>query len=159
MKLSSSGRGSILLSAVIVTLAAGIFGLAALSSSHPAARPALPQNFDPQNPPDNTVVFFEDTNYGGRWFASPYDRDYNDLRSIYVGSTQSSGNWNDRISSLKIGKGACVTLWKDINYAGDKSALQGNGNSINAISTLVPSGWNDKISSFKVRMRGNCALK
>jgi hypothetical protein len=148
-----------LLGAVIVTLAAGIFGLAAMSSSHPTARLAPPQSFDPQNPPDNTVVFFENINYGGRWFASPYDRDYNDLRSIYVGSNQSSGNWNDRISSLKIGKDACVTMWKDINYKGDKSALQGNQTSINAISTLVPSGWNDKVSSYKVRMRDNCALE
>jgi Beta/Gamma crystallin len=156
-KLSSQGK-SFSFGAVIVLSVLGLLGLTTLSSSRPPAA-FSGQEFDPQNPPANTVVFFEDTNYQGRWFASPYDRDYSDLRGIYLGENQSSGNWNDRVSSLKIGKDACVTLWKDINFKGDKSALQGNQNSTNCISSLVPSGWNDKLSSFKVRMRNNCAQK
>jgi len=142
--------------AALALAAAGILGFGSPALGRPASVP-LPPQFDPQNPPENAVVFFEDINFGGRWFAVYLDRDYNDLRSVYLGSNQSSGNWNDRISSLKIGKGACVTLWKDINYKGDKSALQGNLSSVNAISSLVSSGWNDKISSLKVRLRDNCA--
>ena len=152
MKNSYLGRFLLFGAALVLTSAA----ISGFGGSTPSLT-GLPQSFDPQNPPDNAVVFFENTNYGGRWFAVYYDRDYNDLRSIYLGSGSSSGNWNDRISSLKIGKDACVTLWKDINYKGDKSALQGNQTSMNAISSLVPSGWNDKVSSLKVRMRDNCA--
>jgi hypothetical protein len=156
MKVLSSPGRSFSFGTVIMLSILGLLGLTTLSSSRPPAA-FSGQSFDPLNPPANTVVFFEDTNYGGRWFASAYDRDYSDLRGIYLGESKSSGNWNDRVSSLKIGKDACVTMWKDINFKGDKSALQGNQTSINSISSLVPSGWNDKLSSFKVRERGNCA--
>ena len=139
----------VLLAWGIVLSLATVIALAALS----------PGEIDPQNPASNMVVFFEHTNYEGKWFAVYIDRDYSDLRSLYLGENQSSGNWNDKISSLKIGQDACVTMWKDITYRGDKSALKGNATSVNAISSLVSSGWNDKISSIKVRARDNCALK
>jgi hypothetical protein len=156
MMKSLSGWWFLLFGAALFLATVGVFGFSNLSAARPSA--PLPPQFDPQNPPANTVVFFEHTKYEGRWFAVSYDRDYNDLRYVYLGSNSSSGNWNDRVSSLKIGKDACVTMWKDINYKGDKSSLEGNQSSINSIESLGPGGWNDKLSSIKVRMRGNCAL-
>jgi hypothetical protein len=68
-------------------------------------------------------------------------------------------NWNDRISSIKVGKNACVTVWKDINYKGAKSELNGNGSSTTNFPNLHSSGWGDNISSYKTRALDNCAKK
>jgi hypothetical protein len=94
--------------------------------------------------------------YSGHYFMVYADRDYNDLRSLYV-ETNPSVNWNDRISSLKVGKNACVTFWQDINYRGSKGTYEADGRNVKAVSSLVGPGWNDKISSIKIRFNGNCA--
>jgi hypothetical protein len=110
----------------------------------------------PTEIPDNAVCFYEDINYGGHYFMLYVDHDESDLRSINVG-TDPSVTWNDKISSLKVGKNACVTFWQDINYRGNKGTYEANGRNVMAISSLVGPGWNDKISSLKVRLKGNCA--
>jgi hypothetical protein len=115
----------------------------------------LPTNPDPG---DNQVAFYEDINYGGHYMISNFDRDYNDLRSLYV-ENNPKVNWNDRISSIKVGKNACVTVWKDINYKGAKSELNGNGSSTTNFPNLHSSGWGDNISSYKTRALDNCAKK
>jgi len=139
------GVGFILTAALLLTGAAGPKANAA------GEIPPVP------NPiPDNAVIFFENTNYGGHWFMYYTDRDNNDLRSIYV-ETNPNVNWNDRISSLKVGKNACVTFWQDINYRGNKGSYAATGTSVMAVPSLVGPGWNDKISSLKTRARDNCA--
>ena len=115
----------------------------------------LPQNPDPG---DNQVAFYEDANYGGHYMMSSIDRDYNDLRSLYL-ELDPKQNWNDRISSIKVGKNACVTVWKDINYKGAMVKFNGNGTSTSNYPNLSSSGYNDWISSYKTRLNDNCSNK
>jgi hypothetical protein len=143
---------SLLLSfGLILTAALLLTGAAGPKTNAAGEIPPVP---DPI--PDNAVIFFEDINYAGHWFMYYTDRDNNDLRSIYV-ETNPNVNWNDRISSLKVGKNACVTFWKDILYHGSKGSYAANGTSVMAVPSLVGPGWNDKISSLKTRARDNCA--
>lgn len=92
----------------------------------------------------NSVYFYEHINYQGAVVAFNGIRDVPDLRAYPTGS--GSTNWNDRISSFKVGTGVKVIVYKDINYKGGSYTVTGPG----WISTLVSNGWNDKISSFRV---------
>ena len=135
---------------LILTAALLVTGAAGPKTNTAGEIPPVP---DPI--PDNAVIFFEDINYGGHWFMYYNDRDNNDLRAIYV-ETDPKVNWNDRISSLKVGKNVCVTFWQDIKYVGNKGSYAATGTSLMSVSSLVGPGWNDKISSLKIRLRDNC---
>ena len=92
----------------------------------------------------NHVYFYQDINYKGAVISFDGIRDVPDLRAYPIGV--GSANWNDRISSIKVGTGVKLIVYKDINYKGGSYALTGPA----WISTLVSNGWNDKISSFRV---------
>jgi hypothetical protein len=55
--------------------------------------------------------------------------------------------WNDKISSIKIGSNAILTVFEHINYGGASFTEVGPS----SISSLVTSGWDDRISSLKIR--------
>lgn len=148
------GQKILVLFLAIVFLAAASFLMLGAGNARNSAASEIPTPPDPI--PDSAVICFEDINYGGHWFMYYADRDNNDLRSIYV-ENNSSVNWNDRISSLKVGKNACLTVWKDIKFTGSKATWEADGTFVKEVSSLVPSGWNDKISSLKIRLKGNCA--
>ena len=93
----------------------------------------------------NQVYFYEHTNYGGAYMRFDGLREVPDLRSYNTGAL-GSPNWNDRISSFKIGKELKLVVFKDINYRGGSWTISGPA----TISTLVSNGWNDKISSFRI---------
>jgi hypothetical protein len=99
---------------------------------------------------DNQVFFFENTNYGGASMSFEYDKLVPDLTKWKL--TNSKLTWNDRISSIKVGKNAKVILFADINYKGDTITLLGTGSHGVGNFPTMPSGWNDKVSSFKVVM-------
>jgi hypothetical protein len=109
-----------------------------------------------KEPADNEVIFYEHTNFGGNSFWWYYDRDAAYLTSYNMGST--SKTWNDQISSIKVGKNACVTLWEHTNFKGAKVQLNGNGTGVREYKSM-PSGWNDKASSLKIRMKDMCSDK
>jgi hypothetical protein len=99
------------------------------------------------------VVFHEHTNYGGQQLSfSGTDVDIPKFSAYKLGS----GNWNDKISSIMIGKNRCLTVWKDANYKGSKYTFQPSSGSDKHVYRL-PDGWGDKISSAKIRPRTNCA--
>lgn len=91
------------------------------------------------------LYMYEHTNYGGGLHAH-FDGDRNepDLRCYNTGAL-GTPNWNDRISSFKIGRGLKVTFYEHINYRGASYTVKGPAE----ISSLVHNGWNDRISSFK----------
>jgi hypothetical protein len=91
----------------------------------------------------NHVYFYQDINYKGAVISFNGIRDVPDLRAYPMNGSQ---NWNDRISSIKVGTGVKLIVYKDINYKGGSYELTGPA----WISTLVSNGWNDKISSFRV---------
>ncbi len=93
----------------------------------------------------NQVYFYEHTNYGGAYMRWDGVREVPDLRSYNTGAI-GTPNWNDRISSFKIGKDMKLVVFKDINYRGGSWTISGPA----TISTLVSNGWNDKISSFRI---------
>ena len=97
-------------------------------------------------PGDNEVIFYEHKNFQGASKTATADADVTDMRYW-------DGNWNDKVSSMKIGSNACVTVWQNINYGGDKMEMPGNSNCVTDYLNLVNNGWNDKMSSFKVRLR------
>jgi hypothetical protein len=102
------------------------------------------------NPADDEVIFYEHTNYGGGSFSMTVGTDNADLRYI------SAGNWNDKVSSLKLGKNVCVTAYENINYGGATCNFIGSGQCVRGITNLVDWGWNDKMSSIKVKNWDEC---
>jgi len=98
------------------------------------------------------VFFYEDVGFEGAAIGYEYDSDVKDLTKLLV--LDSSNNWNDRISSIKIGKNAKVVLYEHVG-CDDRSAyivLQGDGQSVAKYDSLHSIGWGDRVSSFKVRM-------
>lgn len=102
-------------------------------------------------PEANQAFLFERENYDGAGLYLTVGQDIPDLRQWAISSGKS---WNDRISSLKIGKDALVHVWTDSNYEGPSKPYSGDGQGYVAITSLHPEGWGDKISSLKVRTPG-----
>ena len=93
----------------------------------------------------NQVLVYEHTNYGGAYMSFNGIREEADLRSYNTGAL-GSPNWNDRISSLKVGSELKLIVFRDINFKGTSWTVTGPA----TIKTLVSNGWNDKISSFRI---------
>ncbi len=102
-------------------------------------------------PEANQVFLFEYENYDGAGLYLTVGQDIPDLRQWAISSGKS---WNNRISSLKIGKDALVQVWTDSNFEGLSKPYSGDGQGYVAIISLRPEGWADKISSLKVRTPG-----
>jgi len=99
----------------------------------------------------NQVIFYEHTNWGGNSMDRELDQSIPDLRTWKFNA--SSTNWNDKISSIKVGKNVKVTVYKHINYKGNHITLLGKGSGgAGDFPNLVNIGWNDKISSLKVQI-------
>jgi len=103
------------------------------------------------NPEANQVFLFEHENYDGAALYLTVGQSLPDLRQTMISSGKS---WNDKISSLKIGKDALVHVWTDINYTGPSKPYSGDGQGYAAFTSLHAEGWGDKISSLKVRAPG-----
>ena len=96
----------------------------------PAAGP--PAEADGQQPPANQLCFFEDFNFQGASFC--------------VGMGQSNpalgADWNDRISSIRVGEGAAIEVCLDNNFGGECTTYGQN-------VPRLPGNQNDAISSFR----------
>lgn len=100
----------------------------------------------PAHTPTAMQLFvYEHTNYEGAFMGFTGLREEPDLRCYNTGGP-GSPNWNDRISSLKVGSDIKVVLFEHINYQGKSFTIPGPAN----ISSLVSSGWNDRASSFRI---------
>lgn len=102
------------------------------------------------NPSYCQVFLYEHTNYGGATMSFMYDYDVADLTKWRL--PNSSKSWNDRLSSLKLGKSVKIVLYEHINFKGKSITLQANGSAQKNYPSLHSFGWGDKASSFKVRM-------
>jgi len=102
-------------------------------------------------PGPNQVILYEHANWGGNSMSFNLDQSVADLRSWRF--TNSSTNWNDKISSIKVGANVKVKVYKDINYKGGDITLMGTGSGgTGSFPNLTTIGWNDKISSLKVQI-------
>jgi hypothetical protein len=99
----------------------------------------------PAHTPTATQLYvYEHINYGGAYIRWDGIQDIPDLR-VYNTGPVGSPNWNDRISSLKVGSQLKVILYEHINYQGKSITFPGQAN----ISSLVAAGWNDRASSLR----------
>jgi hypothetical protein len=97
------------------------------------------------DPTSNQVYVYEHINYDGAYMRFDGLREVPDLRSYNTGAL-GTPNWNDRISSLKVGSEVKLVVFADINYKGASWTVTGPA----SIKTLVSNGWNDRISSFRI---------
>jgi len=105
------------------------------------------------NPSYSQVFLYEHTDYGGSNMSFQYDYDVPDLTRWRL--LNSSKSWNDRLSSVKLGRNVKIILYEHINYKGASITIQADGNNQKDYSNLHSYGWGDKASSFKVRMCDN----
>src|SRR5262245_64635871 len=75
--------------------------------------PAYAQRWGRGATPRSGVCFYEDINYGGRYFCSPAGEST---------SRVSSGN-NDEISSIRIFGDAVATVYRDPDFRGQSRAI------------------------------------
>ena len=102
--------------------------------------PAYAQRWGRGATPRSGVCFYEDINYGGRYFCSAAGEST---------SRVSSGN-NDEISSIRIFGDAVATVYRDPNFRGQSRVFD------SSVSDLRSFGFNDRISSYQVDQgRGN----
>jgi hypothetical protein len=97
------------------------------------------------DPTSNQVYVYEHINYEGAYMRFDGLREVADLRSYNTGAL-GTPNWNDRISSLKVGSEVKLVVFADINYKGASWSVTGPA----SIKTLVSNGWNDRVSSFRI---------
>lgn len=82
----------------------------------------------------NEVCFYQDFGYGGgSTCAAPGQSE-----------PQLSGDWNDAISSIRVGGDAELQVCEDYDFGG-------NCRRINSDTESLGDGWNDTISSYRVR--------
>ena len=84
--------------------------------------------------PQNGACFFEDRNFGGRYFCV---RPGEDLRVIPSGM-------NDRVSSIRLLGASEVTVFRDNDMRGSSAFFTRD------VADLKRDGWNDAISSIAV---------
>jgi len=102
--------------------------------------PAYAQRWGREATPRSGVCFYEDINYGGRYFCSAAGTSTSQLASVN----------NDEISSIRIFGDAAVTVYRDPNFRGQSRVIDSN------LSDLRSLGFNDRISSYQVDSgRGN----
>jgi hypothetical protein len=95
------------------------------------------------------VFVYQHSNFGGAYMRFDSNREVSDLRGLNTGAL-GTANWNDQISSIKVGKDRKIVCYADINYAGASITLYGSSCDTTGSYSSMPSGWNDRVSSFKI---------
>jgi len=103
----------------------------AILISHTASASA--QRWGRERLPRSGVCFYEDKDFGGRYFCSPPGS-----------AVEIPRDMNDKISSVRLLGDAVVTLYKDDRFRGDSRVVQSD------IRNLRDVGFNDRISSYRV---------
>jgi len=102
-----------------------------------------------RDPESHQVILYEHNDYKGSYIVLSYDKD---VSNISYWHTNSGESWNDKVSSLKVGKNTKVILYEHKDYRGSNTIIQGNCRNNNNMTKLTGIGWNDKVTSLKVRM-------
>lgn len=100
-------------------------------------------------PFDEEVIFFRDPDFRGEYRMYSVGESLPDLARLPLWDTK--GSWNDRISSMKIGKNALAYVCTFIRYGAPCIFLGGDGKGVTEIPDLHGIGWGDRISSVKIR--------
>jgi Peptidase inhibitor family I36 len=114
-----------------------LIGFLATAASLTGVSVASAQRWGREAVPRSGVCFYEDINFGGRYFCS----------AIGDASSRVPSGMNDRISSLRVLGNADVTLFRDPNFQGQERVIDSN------IPDLRRMGFNDRVSSYEVNAR------
>jgi hypothetical protein len=87
--------------------------------------------------PQSGVCFYEDINFGGRYFCTPAGQS----------TTSVPSGMNDTISSVRVFGNAAVTLYRDPSFRGQSKSIDSNATDLRGL------GFNDRISSYSVDAR------
>jgi len=98
------------------------------------ALPAHAQRWGRGATPRSGVCFYEDINYGGRYFCA----------DAGTSTPQVSSGDNDEISSIRLFGNAVATVFRDPNFRGQSRVID------SSVSDLRGMGLNDRISSYEV---------
>ena len=98
------------------------------------AAPAHAQRWGRGATPRSGVCFYEDINFGGRYFCA----------DAGTSTQQISSGDNDEISSIRLFGNAVTTIFRDPNFRGQSRAID------SSVSDLRAMGFNDRISSYEV---------
>lgn len=106
--------------------------------------PGLVLAFDP-NP--YQVILYEHKDYGGMSIRFAVGDQIPNLKNVKMGSS----NWNDKVSSVKVGANTKLIAWEHANYQGMCRGFSGtNAGGIGNYHRLSDQDFNDKMSSLKV---------
>jgi Peptidase inhibitor family I36 len=118
----------------LVVTALGLLSLCGVAASA-SAQP----RWGRERMPQNGACFFEDRDFGGRYFCV---RPGDDLRSIPSGM-------NDRVSSIRLLGVSEVTVFRDNDMRGRSAHFTRD------VNDLRNDGWNDTISSIAIQNDAN----
>ncbi len=116
---------------VSVSLLAGLTLLGAAST-------ASAQFWGRGGQPQSGACFYEDINYGGRYFCTP----------VGGGNERVPSNMNDEISSIRLFGNAEVLVFRDGNMRGEARRFS------SGVRDMRRSGFNDRLTSYVVQPRG-----
>jgi Peptidase inhibitor family I36 len=91
---------------------------------------------------NNTICVFEDTNYRGRYECFDSGDEIADL-GRYT-------SWNDRVSSIKVFGPARVTLYRDINFRGDRITVDRDIPDLRRLRMTASMNWDNQVSSLDI---------
>ena len=103
------------------------------------AASASAQSWGRPRTPAAGVCFYEDINYGGRYFCA----------SVGSSLEHVSGGADDEISSIRVFGNAEVTVYRDSNFRGESRRFDSN------VEDLRSAGLNDRVTSYRVTYRGS----
>ena len=103
------------------------------------AASASAQSWGRPRTPAAGVCFYEDVNYGGRYFCA----------SVGSSLEHVSGGADDEISSIRVFGNAEVTVYRDSNFRGESRRFDSN------VEDLRSAGLNDRVTSYRVTYRGS----
>lgn len=101
-------------------------------------------------PATNEVVFWQNADYGGAQFRALTTDDFRNLKNVKF---PGGGNWNDSISSIRVGGDASIMAFEDADFGGKCFIFEaGDYNNLTNQNTNLTGSrtWNDRISSMMV---------
>lgn len=107
----------------------------------------------------STATFYEHNNLKGNKFALQMGKHEKNLPKKKCGRAYERKNWNDRISSIKMGPCTRVRVYQHSNFKGGNYLFENPYSDEDKKITKMPRGWNDQVSSIKTAKSKTCKRK
>jgi hypothetical protein len=104
------------------------------------------------DPGSNEVILWSDANYQGRSVRFSVGEQIANL-SVWSSTNSKSFNWNDKVSSIKVGANVRLITWQDKDYTGRCVGFLGSnagGHTGGQYPRMSDWDYNDKITALKV---------